>query len=207
MKKLFYLMFAAITITFTQSCNDGSAAVPRPNPEPVCINVPIQPIQPTVSEHLYSPKILPHLEKMVTILESGVVAYNWNNASSCNIGLLAQHINNMSASEIENGLKFYNTKAFKKWEIRNGETSWATEGSWTNKVNYYCGITNKPIKGIVGKLQQAGFTSIDIQNTEYLADPYILSKIGNPLDKKNPSDYTLYMKTWRDIVRKQVNKL
>ncbi len=198
MKNLSFLsLFAIVAIICFQSCTASEAAVPQQEygPQISVVSVP-------VVEKNYSPSILPHLEKMVNVMEGGLPGYNWGSATTCNMGLLAQCIGNISARDLKVELNKYCNKEFDQYEEGNRAIP---PGSWTNKVIYYCGITNKPIGGIIGKLQKAGFTAADIQNIEFLSDPYILERTG-PLDKADPAHYTLYMKTWRDMLREQVKR-
>ena len=186
MKYLSILLLMA-TLSIMQACSNSDAAVPKVTTSSF--------VNPTTGKRMYNKAILPHLEKIVNILEGGVAGYDWSDPSSCNMGLLAQSITNSTGKEIAEALREYETPAF------NTQTD--NSGKWTDKAVYYCGITNKPVEGIIGELQKAGFTSIDIQNIEYCSDPYVLSFIGRKLEYNNPSDYLWYMKTWRDIVRKQ----
>ena len=155
-------------------------------------------------EKHYNIKILVPIQKMIQILESGTTGYQWSDNTSCNVGLFAQLIGNMTAGEVRKELSKitgkgtdYDKYANSKWP---GET-----GSWTCMLNYYCGITNKPMTGIIGKLQKQGFTANDLRSLEYLNDPLITKRIKKNLEKDTKEDLILYLKAWAWIIKDEYN--
>ena len=155
----------------------------------------------------YNPSILPYLEKLKNSLIHGECnSYDWNNNKHCNVGLMAQCVCNIGARELnqfwKHGIPEFTKFAAEMEELSSNYSS----NSYSNLVNFYCGLTNREGPGIIRDLQKAGFTAGDIQSLEYLSDPYILSKSGIVTkgdyyaDKNN---FVRYLNTWIEIIKIQ----
>lgn len=120
-------------------------------------------------------------------IESGKVIYNWGYTSSCNCGILAQVINNITASDI-------------KAELGKGAT-------WSGLV---CRVTNQPMPKIVQTLVDVGMTARDFTNLEFLTydgvepeDWYTDENIrDNKFSKRE--NVISYMRTWADSLEREL---
>ncbi len=161
---------------------------------------------PVVPQKMYNPKILPHLVTLAGKLKAGEInSYDWNNNTSCNVGLMAQCITGMNAKEISASID-----SFKDYDKYADEMTKIDEsflfGSWSNMTNFYCGITNRTGVGIIKDLQDAGFTAGNIQSLEYLSDSYILSKTAIEVKSRHYADKNnliAYLDAWIEIIASQ----
>lgn len=153
----------------------------------------------------YNPKMLQTLERADLLLKSGDVNfYNWNDNTSCNVGLIAQIGLNKTKQELYNSLHDGSLNSYYTYSRISGNS--IDPGSWTNMTNYYCGITGKPVANIIGDLQKIGFNSLDISGLEYLSDTYILSKTDIETSNShytNVNNLIKYLDAWIDIIKKQ----
>lgn len=120
-------------------------------------------------------------------IESGEVEYNWSHTSSCNCGILAQVINNVSAYDI--------TAKFGK-----GAT-------WRGLV---CEITNQPMPKIIQTLLDVGMTAKDFTNLEFLTydgiEPHNWYLKENSKHNKfsKRENVISYMRTWADSLEREL---
>ncbi len=137
------------------------------------------------------------LSNVINALEKDAFHYDWTDPSTCNVGLVAQAITHKTAGEISN---IYYSDYRESIEITK-------KPSWTSSINYYCSLTGRDLKGIVGDLRAAGLSNNDIKNLEYLQDPRILARSG--IDVKNPDYYRKrdnlikYLKAWKGLILSQ----
>ena len=157
MKKILFVICSSALILSCNSKDDNKLSINHINSkDSILITASLSTSNNVYKE--YDKKILPYLEKYVALLENGSINnYDWVNNCSCNIGLLAQLTSNKTEKELYTEL--HNDTDFNNWADKMSKRfPYFETGSWTNRVNYYCGITNRKVSGIIGDLQNAGFT-------------------------------------------------
>lgn len=151
----------------------------------------------------FNPEILPHLKRMAILLKSGTVTfYNWSDNCSCNVGLMAQMCLNKTGKEMQ--MEWSKMADFREYAKQQHEKDKNyQEGAWSNAVNYYCGITGRPVSNIIGDLMNKGFSSLDISGLEFLSDSYILSKTNIAVESQyyaKKENVIKYLDAWIDIM-------
>jgi hypothetical protein len=112
-------------------------------------------------------KLINSLNIAIKSLQNDTVLYDWQKQSSCNAGIVAQAVLDITPEELTEIRKpFFNV-------IPND-----TEGTWKNAIKYGCSVTGKSMFEIITKLSEAGLTKEDIVHLEYLENPAILEKSG-----------------------------
>lgn len=120
-------------------------------------------------------------------LRSGAV-YAWGNHGACNCGNLLQVITPLSRQDI---LSYAHTGI----------------GEWTELAEEYCGATNAPVDLLISKLQEAGLTTSDIHDIEYLSSKEVLNRLPGGfrwLKKNLREDVILYFETYAEILEEQM---
>ena len=129
-------------------------------------------------------KLIDKLRQAAENIESGS-DYNWGHVGRCNCGHLARCLTDFSAKDIS-GL---------------ARRNYIDE--WTEFANDYCPDNGAPIDSLTDALLDAGLELKDIHELEYLANPRVLHALpGGPrtLQKGNPLDAALYMRTWAGLL-------
>lgn len=186
----------ALCCSVFYACTNADASIASKSP-PEIVTQTFQP-EAIVSEvRIYNPKIMPILINYANLLEQSGSLYNWSEASTCNIGLLAQLTCNLNAKEVSR-------KLITDYKDLYNNTVSTQSVNWKDIAIQYCGITNKPTYGIIGELQKLGFTSADIGNLEFLSDPVIAKRTGlKELKKHNLWHLIKYVRTWAEIIKEQ----
>jgi hypothetical protein len=120
-------------------------------------------------------------------LRDGAV-YAWGNHGACNCGNLLQVITPLSRQEI---LSYAHTGI----------------GEWTELADDYCGVTNAPVDLLVSKLIEAGLSTKDIHDLEYLENREVLEKLPGGfrwLKKNNREDVITYFETYAELLEEQL---
>jgi hypothetical protein len=110
--------------------------------------------------------------------------YAWGNHGACNCGNLLQVITPLSRQEI----------------MSHAQTG---IGEWTELAEDYCGTTNAPVELMVSKLVEAGLTTSDIHNLEYLDNREVLEQLPGGfrwLRKNDRDDVISYFSTYADVL-------
>lgn len=114
------------------------------------------------------------LRTAIDALKNDTINYNWNNQCSCNMGVIAQAILEVSFNE----LKVLNKPLFKPLNDVNKKLKETGEErimpSWKNAVKYACPITGKNMPEIISILESKGMSRADIVHLEFLENPAIL---------------------------------
>jgi hypothetical protein len=116
--------------------------------------------------------------------------YAWGNHGSCNCGNLLQVLTPFTKNDI---LKIAQTGI----------------GEWTELAEEYCEVTNLPVHDLLGALQRAGLTPVDIHNIEYLEDRKVLEALPGGfrwLKRNLREDVILYLETFGMLLQKDLDK-
>lgn len=118
------------------------------------------------------------LRTAIDALRNDTIHYNWNDQASCNMGVVAQAVLEVTPEE----LKVLNKNLFKpvnkinKKRKKDGESR--IMPSWKNAVKYACPITGKNMPEIINTLESKGMSRADIVHLEFLENPAILELSG-----------------------------
>jgi len=114
------------------------------------------------------------LRTAIDALKNDTINYNWNNQCSCNMGVVAQAVLELSFDE----LKQLNKELFKPIDSLNKKRKEDGKDrimpSWKNAVKYACPITGKDMPEIINILESKGMSRADIVHLEFLENPAIL---------------------------------
>jgi hypothetical protein len=116
--------------------------------------------------------------------------YAWGNHGSCNCGNLLQVLTPFTKNDI---LKIAQTGI----------------GEWTELAEEYCEVTNLPVHDLLGALQRAGLTPVDIHNIEYLEDRKVLEALPGGfrwLKRNLREDVIVYLETFAMLLQKDLDK-
>ena len=116
--------------------------------------------------------------------------YAWGNHGSCNCGNLLQVLTPFTKNDI---LKIAQTGI----------------GEWTELAEEYCEVTNLPVHDLLGALQRAGLTPVDIHNIEYLEDRKVLDALPGGfrwLKRNLREDVIIYLETFAMLLQKDLDK-
>ena len=116
--------------------------------------------------------------------------YAWGNHGSCNCGNLLQVLTPFTKNDI---LKIAQTGI----------------GEWTELAEEYCEVTNLPVHDLLGALQRAGLTPVDIHNIEYLEDRKVLEALPGGfrwLKRNLREDVIVYLETFGMLLQKDLDK-
>lgn len=118
------------------------------------------------------------LRTAIDALKNDTINYNWNNQCSCNMGVVAQAVLEVSFDE----LKDLNKELFKPLDAvnkkRKADGDKRIMPSWKNAVKYACPITGKNMPEIINILESKGMSRADIVHLEFLENPAILELSG-----------------------------
>jgi hypothetical protein len=120
-------------------------------------------------------------------LESGA-DYAWGNHGSCNCGNLLQVITTLNRTEI----------------LRLAHTG---IGEWTELAEDYCNVSNLPADQLISHLIEAGLTTSDIHNIEYLEDRAILDRLPGGfrwLKRNERADVILYLDEMANMLEEKL---
>jgi hypothetical protein len=116
--------------------------------------------------------------------------YAWGNHGSCNCGNLLQVLTPYTRTDI---LKIAQTGI----------------GEWTELAEEYCEVTNLPVQDLLGALQRAGLTPVDIHNIEYLEDRKVLDALPGGfrwLKRNLREDVVVYLETFAMLLQNDLDK-
>ena len=116
--------------------------------------------------------------------------YAWGNHGSCNCGNLLQVLTPYTRADI---LKIAQTGI----------------GEWTELAEEYCEVTNLPVHDLLGALQRAGLTPVDIHNIEYLEDRKVLDALPGGfrwLKRNLREDVVVYLETFAMLLQQELDK-
>lgn len=118
------------------------------------------------------------LRTAIDALKNDTINYDWNNQCSCNMGVVAQAVLEISPDE----LKQLNKELFKPIDTINKKRKEEGDArimpSWKNAVKYACPITGKNMPEIINILESKGMSRADIVHLEFLENPAILELSG-----------------------------
>jgi len=120
-------------------------------------------------------------------LREGAV-YAWGNHGACNCGNLLQVITPLSRQDI---LSYAHTGI----------------GEWTELAADYCGVTDAPVDMLVSRLMEAGLSTTDIHDLEYLSNREVLDRLPGGfrwLRKNLREDVIVYFETYAEILEEKL---
>lgn len=120
-------------------------------------------------------------------LREGAV-YAWGNHGACNCGNLLQVITPLSRQEI---LSYAHTGI----------------GEWTELAAEFCGVTDAPVDMLLSRLMEAGLSTTDIHDLEYLANREVLERLPGGfrwLRKNQREDVIVYFETYAEVLQEQL---
>lgn len=116
--------------------------------------------------------------------------YAWGNHGSCNCGNLLQVLTQFESKDI---LKIAQTGI----------------GEWTELAEETCSVTSLPVAELLGALQHAGLTPVDIHNIEYLEDKSVLKALPGGfrwLKRNVREDVIVYLETFASLLEADLNR-
>ena len=113
------------------------------------------------------------LKKAIYALQKNTVFYDWSNQASCNCGIVAQALTNLSPQEVDAG--FFKIRGLYQTLSTQGKF---VEHTWREGVRQTCSGTGKSNVEILQLLFNAGLQPEDIIHLEYLENPAILAESG-----------------------------
>lgn len=116
--------------------------------------------------------------------------YAWGNHGSCNCGNLLQVLTPFNSKDI----------------LQIAQTG---IGEWTELAEERCSVTSIPITNLLGALQQAGLTPVDIHNIEYLEDKAVLKALPGGfrwLKRNLREDVILYLETFASLLEAELER-
>jgi hypothetical protein len=136
-----------------------------------------------------SHKLIDALKETAERLKNGN-HYAWGNHGSCNCGNLLQVLTPFDSKDI---LKIAQTGI----------------GEWTELAEETCSITSMPVAELLGTLQQAGLTPVDIHNIEYLEDKAVLKALPGGfrwLKRNAREDVIVYLETFASLLQADLER-
>ena len=124
------------------------------------------------------------LREAASRIESGA-DYSWGHVGKCNCGHLVQTVTTFNQSEI-----------YQKAREQ-------TLDEWTEYANDYCDSSGASMDLVIDALFAIGVEVSDIHHLEYLSDRTVLAALPGGfryLQKSNPRDVSLYMRTWAGVL-------
>jgi hypothetical protein len=118
------------------------------------------------------------LRTAIDALKNDTINYNWNEQCSCNMGVVAQAILELSFDELEELHKSLFSPLIKVNKERKEDGKERIMPSWKNAVKYACPITGKNMPEIINILESKGMSRADIVHLEFLENPAILELSG-----------------------------
>ena len=138
---------------------------------------------------LASHKLINALKETAERLKDGN-HYAWGNHGSCNCGNLLQVLTPFDSKDI---LKIAQTGI----------------GEWTELAEESCSVTSLPVAELLGALQQAGLTPVDIHNIEYLEDKTVLKALPGGfrwLKRNKKEDVIVYLETFASLLEAELER-
>lgn len=137
-------------------------------------------------------KLIDALRSAANKVEKNKTIYNWNQRQTCNCGVVAQEITNISITDLTDQMLMI-THLGRTW----------TELSSLNT----CSVTGSSIQDILSKLDAAGLKRSDFTELEYLSNPDIL-KLANintfqPQYYENRDNFVKYARAWADMLEEK----
>ena len=129
------------------------------------------------------------LRETATRLSAGT-DYAWGNHGSCNCGNLLQVITTLNRTEI----------------LRLAHTG---IGEWTELAEDYCGVSRIPADQLIAHLMEAGLTTNDIHNIEYLEDRDVLANLPGGfrwLKRNDRADVIVYLQTMAELLEQKLQQ-
>lgn len=112
--------------------------------------------------------------------------YQWGHMGSCNCGLLAQEMTQVSKADIHS-------------------LAMHSEGSWTDQSRAYCPTSGLPMDLLIGAMLDYGLEIKDLEFLENLSDPRILRYLGLTHLRYNQRNHVIpYMKAWADLMEQEL---
>lgn len=163
-------------------------------------------------------KLIKALKLVINNLKNDTANYEWNHQSTCNCGLVAQAITNLSQHELAELSHSMFDELDKKYKDNKSTTI-----SWQLAVKEYCPLTGEPLKDILKKLFQNGLTKEDMVHLEYMTNPAILKKSGIRVSKfpyfgkfvgsffpikdyhSKQQNLILYLQAWVSILENEIS--
>ena len=136
-----------------------------------------------------SHKLIDALKETAERLKNGN-HYAWGNHGSCNCGNLLQVLTPFDSKDI---LKIAQTGI----------------GEWTELAEETCSITSLPVAELLGALQHAGLTPVDIHNIEYLEDRAVLKALPGGfrwLKRNLREDVIVYLETFASLLKADLER-
>jgi hypothetical protein len=117
-------------------------------------------------------------------IESGKVRYNWYNGESCNCGILAQAVLNVTEMDICNEYIYH---------------------QWNKEVSRgICKQTGLHVNEIIRELLKIGMKPSDFVNLEYLTFEGVKPEISKHSHYADAKNVISYMRTWADSLEREL---
>lgn len=118
------------------------------------------------------------LRTAINALRNDTIHYDWTKQCSCNMGVVAQAVLEVSPDELQELQKplFMPIGKINKKRKENHEDR--ISPSWKNAIKYACPITGKDLPEIIKTLEDNGMSRADIVHLEFLENPAILELSG-----------------------------
>ena len=108
--------------------------------------------------------------------------YQWGHMGSCNCGLLAQEMTQVSKADIHS-------------------LAMHSEGSWTDQSRAYCPTSGLPMDLLIGAMLDYGLEINDLEYLEKLSGPRVLRYLGLTHLRYNQRNHVIqYMKAWAALL-------
>lgn len=114
--------------------------------------------------------------------------YRWSHFGHCNCGHLAQTVTRLSAAEIHAAC-----------------TRELTE--WSEIPDDYCAGTGLRLEYVLDRLREFGLDRTDLRHLEDLSDPIVLRALPGGhrwLERNRREDAILYLRTWAEVIERQL---
>lgn len=128
--------------------------------------------------------LISKLTVAVNALKNNTIHYDWKEQSSCNAGIVAQAMLDISRSEldIDRQSVFKELRKVNEERLESGQAEHSL--TWKNAIKWSCPITGESGHRIIDRLEKAGLSRKDIVHLEYLENPAILKESGIEQEKK-----------------------
>lgn len=157
-------------------------------------------------------KLITALRIAANKIESREFDYKWTQPSSCNCGVVACAITSKSAQQMAQFLK-------KTWDSLPANLP-AGGKTWRLAVGQVCPVTGMPDNEVFRALFEAGLTSKDIVELEFLRNPQVVARMDlhrvvpgtffrparrEPVavEYNNRLHAAAYMRAWADLILEQ----
>jgi hypothetical protein len=123
-------------------------------------------------------KLIGALRTAIGALQNGTIHYDWVEQCSCNMGIVAQAVLNVDATELEELRQplFTKLSAINKERKKDGKEG--LDKTWKNAIQVGCPLTGEKLPEIIKRLESCGMTRADMVHLEYLENPAILELSG-----------------------------